>query len=97
MKEFILLNQTFETDSINEKEMAELAKQIGQIIQFDDTLLLSGEIGAGKSYFAENSFSPGNFILKKCHPQRLPWFRHMRQIQVKFGMWTYTALQAPKL
>ncbi len=49
MKEFILLNQTFETHSINEKEMAELARQIGQIIQFDDTLLLSGEIGAGKS------------------------------------------------
>ena len=33
MKEFILLNQTFETISINEKEMAELARQIGQIIQ----------------------------------------------------------------
>ena len=44
MKEFILLNQTFETISIDEKEMAELARQIGQIIQFDDTLLLS-EIG----------------------------------------------------
>ena len=40
MKELILLNQTFETNSINEKEMAELARQIGQIIQFDDTLLL---------------------------------------------------------
>ena len=33
MKEFILLNQTFETNSINEKEMAELAKQIGTLTQ----------------------------------------------------------------
>ena len=28
MKEFILLNQTFETNSINEKEMAELPNKL---------------------------------------------------------------------
>ena len=91
MKEFILLNQTFETNSINEKEMAELAKQIGQIIQFDDTLLLSGEIGAGKSYFCRKLIQSRQLYPEEVPSPRLPWFRHMRQIQVKFGMWTYTA------
>ena len=67
MKEFILLNQTFETNSINEKEMAELAKQIGQIIQFDDTLLLSGEIGAGKSYFCRKLIQS-----RQLYPEEVP-------------------------
>ena len=67
MKEFILLNQTFETNSINEKEMAELAKQIGQIIQFDDTLLLSGAIGAGKSYFCRKLIQS-----RQLYPEEVP-------------------------
>ena len=67
MKEFILLNQTFETHSINEKEMAELARQIGQSIQFDDTLLLAGEIGAGKSYFCRKLIQS-----RQLYPEEVP-------------------------
>ena len=52
MKECILLNQRFEINSVNENQMAELAVLIGQILNGNDTLLLKGEIGAGKSYFS---------------------------------------------
>jgi tRNA A37 threonylcarbamoyladenosine biosynthesis protein TsaE len=52
LKEFILLNQRFEINSVNENQMAELAVLIGQILNGNDTLLLKGEIGAGKSYFS---------------------------------------------
>ena len=52
MKEFILLKQAFEIKIINEHEMTELAILTGQIIKSNDTLLLKGEIGAGKSYFS---------------------------------------------
>jgi tRNA threonylcarbamoyladenosine biosynthesis protein TsaE len=52
VKEFILLNHRFEINSVNEHQMAELAVLIGQILNGNDTLLLKGEIGAGKSYFS---------------------------------------------
>ena len=52
MKEFILLNQRFEINNVNENQMTELAVLIGQILNGNDTLLLKGEIGAGKSYFS---------------------------------------------
>ena len=47
-----MLNQRFEINSVNEHQMTELAVLIGQILKGNDTLLLKGEIGAGKSYFS---------------------------------------------
>tara|TARA_Y100000589_G_C27135265_1_gene622262 strand:- start:423 stop:866 length:444 start_codon:yes stop_codon:yes gene_type:complete len=47
--------------------MAELAIQIGQIIEYDDTLLISGEIGAGKSYFCRKLIQS-----QQVYPEEVP-------------------------